>query len=162
MNSNAILPASHAHEYAYTEVLLACMLQRVELLSALKTLAESQQHAAAQTEVDTTLGLLARKQSLLDELAEVQIKLRPYHHDDPEQRLWRDRERRRQCQQVAQQGQGLLQAIMQLEHNALEQMTSRRDAVAAQLQNGQDSILAHTAYMADSMLDQSALDIEDL
>ena len=30
-----------------------------------------------------TLGLLARKQSLLDELAEVHAKLRPYFDDDP-------------------------------------------------------------------------------
>ena len=41
-------------------------------------------------------------------------------------------------------------------------MTARRDAVAAQLQDGRDSILAQTAYLADSFLGDSALDIGDL
>lgn len=149
-------------QFAATETLLACLQERCELLEALKILAEAQAVAAGQTEIDATLGLLGRKQALLDELAVVQQKLQPYMADDPDQRRWSTPERRRQCQQLAQQGQRLLQATMQLEQQALEQMTSRRNAVAAQLQDGRDSILAHTAYMADSLLDSGTLDIGDL
>ncbi len=150
------------NKFEYTEALLAFLQERCELLEALKTLADAQAAAAGLTEIDTTLGLLGRKQSLLEELADVQEKLQPYMADDPEQRMWSSPERRRQCQQIAEQGQQLLKATMQLEHQALEQMTSRRDAVAAQLQDGSDSILAHTAYMADSLLGDSTLDFGDL
>ena len=148
--------------FEYTETLHACMQARLELLDALKTLADAQVAAADNTEIDATLGLLARKQSLLEELAAVQEKLAPYMHDEPELRLWSSGHRRQQCQQLAEQGQQLLQATLQLEQGVLEQMTSRRDAVAAQLQDGRDSILAQTAYMADSLFGESALDIGDL
>lgn len=152
----------NANKFEYTETLLACLQERCELLEALKVLADAQALAASQTEIDTTLGLLGRKQSLLDELAAVQQRLQPYMGDDPEQRLWSSPDRRRHGQQLAEQGQRLLQATMHLEQQALEQMTSRRNAVAAQLQDGRDSILAHTAYMADSLLGSGALDIGDL
>ena len=150
------------NQFETTEILLACLQERCELLEALKILAEAQAIAAGQTEVDATLGLLGRKQALLDELAAVQQKLQPYIVDDPEQRSWSTPQRRRQCQQLAERGQRLLQATMQLEQQALAQMISRRNAVAAQLQDGRDSILAHTAYMADSLLDSGTLDIGDL
>ncbi|MCA9158388.1 MAG: hypothetical protein KDA72_08680 [Planctomycetales bacterium] len=149
-------------EFQYTDILLHCMQERCDLLEALKTLAESQANAASHTEIDLTLGLLGRKQGLLEELADVQLRLKPYFNDDPEQRVWKSAEHRQRCRRLADQCQRLLQETMQLEHEALQEMTLRRDAVAAQLQDGKDSILAHTAYMADSFLGQSALDISDL
>ncbi len=148
--------------FHYTETLLDCMQQRCELLEALRILAESQALAASQAEVDLTLGLLARKQSLLDELTEVHAKLRPYFDDDPEQRQWKSPAQRQRCRKLADEGQRLLQETMQLESESLSEMTARRDAVAAQLQDGRDSILAQTAYLADSFLGDSALDIGDL
>ena len=149
-------------EFQYTDLLLDCMQERCDLLEALKTLAESQANAAGHTEIDLTLGLLGRKQALLEELADVQLRLKPYFNDDPEQRVWKSAEHRQRCRRLADQCQRLLQETMQLEQDALQEMTLRRDAVAAQLQDGKDSILAHTAYMADSFLGQSALDISDL
>lgn len=159
-------PASHATdnsaEFHYTDFLLDCMRQRRELLETLKTLAESQAMTAEQTEIDLTLGVLGRKQALFEELADVQRLLQPYMHDDPESRLWRSAEQRERCRQLAEQGQRLLRETMHIEQLTLQEMTSRRDAVAAQLQDGQDSILAQTAYQADSMLGAGALDIADL
>ena len=149
-------------EFQYTDFLLQCMQVRCELLQGLKTLAESQAIAASHTEIDSTLGLLGRKQTLLEELAVVQQDMRPYFHDDPEQRVWKSAEHRQRCRQLSELGQRLLQETMHLEQEALQELTSRRDAVAAQLQNGRDSILAHSAYMADSLLGESTLDISDL
>lgn len=151
-----------SRDFAYTENLLACMQKRLELLQALLALSEAQVAAASDSEVDATLGLLARKQLLLEELADVQTRLAPYMQDEPEQRVWSSSGRREQCQLLAAQGQQLLQTAMQLEQGVLDQMSSRRDAVAAQLQDGRDSILAHTAYKADSLLGASTLDIGDL
>ena len=162
MSSHASPRRENAVEFQYTDFLLHSMHQRCELLEALKILAESQAIAASHAEIDLTLGLLGRKQALLEELAGVQLKLKPYFNDDPEQRVWKSAEHRHRCRELADQGQRLLQETMQLEQEALQEMTSRRDAVAAQLQDGKDSILAHTAYMADSFLGESALDIGDL
>jgi hypothetical protein len=146
----------------YTETLVDCMQERLELLEALRALADAQAAASEHPEIDTTLSLLARKQALLQELANIQEKLSPYMRDDPNQRLWSSSDRRQHCQQLADQGQHLLQATLQLEQHSLEKMTSRRDAVAAQLRDGQDSILAHTAYRADQLLGESILDISSI
>jgi hypothetical protein len=146
----------------YTETLVGYMQERLELLEALRALADAQAAASEHPEIDTTLSLLARKQTLLQDLANIQVKLSPYMHDEPSQRLWSSASRRQYCQKLADQGQQLLQATLQVEQHSLEKMTSRRDAIAAQLRDGQDSILAHTAYMADQMLGESVLDISSI
>lgn len=162
MTSHAGPSQGDSADFQYTDFLIGCMHQRCKLLEALKTLSESQSIAASHSEIDQTLGLLGRKQALLAELADVQTKLKPYFSDDPAQRVWRSSEHRMRCRSLADQCQRLLQETMRLDHEALQQMTARRDAVAAQLRDGRDSILARTAYMADSFLEESALDIGDL
>ncbi len=150
------------HTTEYTENLLQCMQDRLGALTALRQLADSQADAATGGDVNVTLGILARKQTLLDQLSVIQQRLQPFFDDDPEARVWTSPERREACRQHAYEGSRLLQEIMQLEKTALDEMAGRREAVAAQLQDGKDSILAHTAYTADSMLCESALDIGDL
>lgn len=151
-----------APKYEYTERLFDCMYRRHELLSALKTLAETQALIVLQNEVDVTLGLLARKQTLLEELSAVHEQLQPYFTDRPDDRVWQSSQRRELCRKYADQGQQLLAAIMRLEEGALSEMTSRREAVAAQLQDGRDSILASTAYSTDNVLGHSTLDVDNL
>ncbi len=146
----------------YTENLFACLQERCELLEALKTLAEAHAMIATQSEVDVILGLLARKQALLEQLAEVQERMKPYFSDEPDNRIWKSNERKEQCRQVAKQGQQLLTYIAQLEHTALNELTLRREAVAAQLQDGKDSIIASSAYRSDDLLAGSTLDIGNL
>lgn len=156
------MSASFTHESdpcAYTQTLVACMEQRLELLEALKALSDVQASVADEADVNTTLGILARKQALLDELNEVQQRLEPYLHDDPEQRVWPSQERRAYCQRIADQGQRWLQATLQIEQITLDKVSSRRDAVAAQLRDGQDSILAQNAYQSDQLFGSSTLDI---
>ncbi len=163
MQSNASnLSYALDDKYAYTEQLFACMFQRYELLDALNTLAETQSLIASQNDVDVMLGLLARKQTLLEELAAVQERLEPYFTDQPDERVWQSSARRELCRKYSEQGQLLLAAIMQLEEGALTELTSRREAVAAQLQDGKDSIIASTAYRTDNVLGNSRLDIDNL
>lgn len=145
----------------YTEHLLACMSQRLEVLKLLKALGHSQTEASVGPEMNATMSLLARKQTLLDELAAIGTRMKPYMADDPGQRIWATPERRQECQAIADQGNALLQEALQRDQHLLDEMTARRDAVAAQLQDGKDSILAHSAYTADSLLSESQLDIND-
>lgn len=153
---------SDASTTAYTEFLLQCMLQRVELLRALVELAEAQQQAVSQNATDATLGILARKQSLIAELLESQAALQPYMYDDPEQRCWRSPQRRQECRDAAEEGKQLLLQIARIDQTSLESLTSRRDAIAAQLQEGKDSTLAQSAYTADRVFQEGSLDILDL
>ncbi|MCA9134145.1 MAG: hypothetical protein KDA45_13350 [Planctomycetales bacterium] len=156
--SNTLDPTS----IHYTEFLLQCMQDRLEVLHALHSVTNSQMQVAVHGEVDTTLGLLASKQSLIDELTMVQQRLHPYFNDDPEARVWQSPQRHDQCRQLAAEGGRLLQEIIHLEKNALEEISGRREAIAAQLQDGQDSILARTAYAADNLLATSTLDVGNL
>jgi hypothetical protein len=146
----------------YTEVLLQCLQTRLELIKSLRTLSDSQSQAALHADVGVTLGILSRKQSLLADLSALQERMQPYYADDPETRVWSSPERRAYGQRISDEGSQLLQQAMQLEQAALDSMSNQRDAVAAQLQNGKDSILARTAYTADHLLSQSALDVSDL
>ena len=145
-----------------TQLLLQCMRQRRDLLQALRVLSDSQTAAAQNSDVSVTLGILSRKEVLLEELALIREQLRPFHHDDPEQRHWSSPAARRECQQLADEGDRLLNETMRIEEITLAEVSGQRDAIAAQLQNGKDSILAHNAYTAGEQLDESSLDLSDL
>ena len=146
----------------YTEELAVCMERRRDILLVLRTLADKQTEAAGTSDIDTTLGILARKESLLEDLAAIVTAMRPYQSDDPEQRVWASAERRAACAEVAKEGDKLLQEIMQVEQTTIDTMTSRREAIAAQLQNGTDSTLARNAYATNDLLSQGGLDIGGL
>lgn len=145
----------------YTEQLLAYMSDRLEVLKLLKAIGRSQSEASLSSEMNTTMSLLARKQTLLDRLVTIGSEMEPYMSDDPEQRIWATPERRQECQKIADQGNALLHEALQQDQSLINEMTARRDAIAAQLQDGKDSILAHSAYTADSLLNESQLDIND-
>lgn len=146
----------------YTEFLLQCMQERGQIAADLKHLAEAQRDAASQGDVNVTLGFLSRKQVLLDNLATLQEKMQPYFHDDAEQRKWSSSDRRELCRQLSERGSQVLQETMHIENSTLADMSTRRDAIAAQLQDGKDSILARNAYGTESVLQESQLDIGDL
>jgi len=50
---------------------------------------------------------------------------------------------------------------MQLEEKTISLVEEKRNAVAAQLQSGSDSVLASSAYQADLQLEEGQLDISD-
>jgi hypothetical protein len=145
-----------------TELLLHCMRQRRDILLALRGLTTTQRESSAASDPTVTLGILSRKSTLLDELAFIHQQLRPFHHDDPEQRYWAIPEQRQQCQLLADEGQQLLREIIDIEQATVQAITTHRDAVAAQLQNGTDSVLANNAYTAGEQLHASSLDLSNL
>ena len=146
---------------ATTEFLLDTMRQRRDILLALRNLTDAQRDSAPASEAGVTLGILARKAGLLDELAAIHERLQPFHHDDPEQRIWLSPERRHACRQLADEGQQLLREIIAIEQTTVDVITAQRDAVAAQLQQGTDAILASNAYTAGNALNESTLDLSN-
>ncbi|MCA9190200.1 MAG: flagellar export chaperone FlgN [Planctomycetales bacterium] len=143
----------------YTDLLLNLMEQRLSLLRAILPLVEQQKRAIHSEDSAALLGILGRKQPLIEELSQLQLQLAPYIHDNAEARVWKDEATRAQCRQVTQLATQLFKTILDLEATTLEDATTRRDCLQAQLQDGQDSILAHSAYNAESVLTQSSLDL---
>jgi hypothetical protein len=138
------------------------MRQRRDILLTLRGLTTTQRESSAASDPTVTLGILSRKSTLLDELAAIHQQLQPFHYDDPEQRLWALPEQRQQCQLLADEGQQLLREIIDMEQATVEAITTHREAVAAQLQNGTDSVLANNAYTAGDQLQASSLDLSNL
>lgn len=153
------LPSSSSTEY--TELLAKYMQARLDIAQALLALARSQFDSADSEDNNLTVSILSRKQNLLEELDEVQRNLAPYHNDDPEDRVWAAPARRTHCQNIAEQSRTILLETMRLEEATIRQLETRRQAVAAQLQSGSDSVLASNAYQTSTHLDESVLDIGD-
>ncbi|MCA9131406.1 MAG: hypothetical protein KDB22_30190 [Planctomycetales bacterium] len=146
----------------YTERLSHLLQERLDLAIAIKQISDSQIQAARSGEVNVTLGLIARKQSLLEQLEQLRQGMQPYYLDDPDRRQWKTPERREECQRVANECNAILQQTLQLEQATLEELSAKREALAAQLQDGKDSTIASNAYATDRLLGASTLDIRDL
>ncbi|GAB5403679.1 MAG: hypothetical protein Aurels2KO_19100 [Aureliella sp.] len=145
-------------ETQYTDVLFDCMQKRVDLARNLWQLNQTQTAAALENETDALMGILARKQGLLDALGEIQAKLQPYLSDDPDARVWSSQERRQQCRANAEESQRMLADLMRAEKATLDEVTARREAIGALLRDGMDAISTRDAY-AQSATSGGRLDI---
>lgn len=143
----------------YTDLLLECIQQRLELARNLRQLNHAQAAVASSGETDALLSILSRKQSLLESLNALQQRMLPYQDDIPQDRVWATTEHRLRCQEMAAEGGRILAEAMQLEQNTLEEFTARREAIAAQLRDGSDAISARNAYAANDQITGSVLDI---
>ena len=143
----------------YTDNLQALMAGKVDVLEQLCELARQQSAVTGVGDAALLLSFLARKQPLMDRLAELQEALQIYAHDEPEERRWRSAADRHTCRAASDRCQHLLAEIVLLEKQSLDEMSARRDALAAHLQDGRDGNSASQAYhMADS-LDEGSLDL---
>lgn len=148
---------------SYTERLVVLLETKLDLVESLYTLSCSQNSLVSNQDVSVTLGLIARRDVIVDQLIQVQSHLQTYQGEDPEQRVWQSEARRIYCRDVASKVEQLIKEILRLDENTLETMCHQRDLVAAELQHGLDSNLAQRAYTSGDALQQpSVLDICDL
>lgn len=145
-----------------TSHLFALIERRYELIRDLVMLTDTQALVAISEDVSTTLGILARKDTLIDQLRDIQTQLQPYHGEDPELRVWRCAEDRKRCKDLAEQSEQLLKEVIELDEKTIESMQRGRDAISAQLQYVQDSLSAQQAYNAEQQLAESVLDVAEL
>lgn len=143
----------------YTDTLHALMAAKLEVLEQLCALAKQQATVTQSGDATILLSFLSRKQPLMDRLGELQGQLAIYVDDDPTARVWRSPELRQQCRVASEQSQQLLAEIVLLEKQSLDQMSERRDALAAQLQDGRDGKLAAQAYHSSTSLAEGSLDL---
>jgi hypothetical protein len=145
--------------FAYTDHLQTLLARKVHVLELLRDLARLQADANLSGESEVLLSFLARKQPLMDALADLQTELEAYRHDDPEARLWRAPDLRQQCRSDSERCQWLLAEIVLLERQTLDDLNQRRDAVASQLQNGRDASAAAAAYHSSDSILEGSLDL---
>jgi hypothetical protein len=130
-----------------TEQLALLVRRKADLLVLLKQFTEKQLGVIAGEDTALLLKLLAGKQSLVDQLQAVERELAPFREQDPEQRMWRTPEDRRQCQQLAATCETLIQEILELDRRGEGELVRRRDAAAEQLQGLHTTAHAHRAYL---------------
>jgi flagellar biosynthesis/type III secretory pathway chaperone len=107
-----------------------------------------QQLIVEQGDTGTLLQLLSAKQTLISSLQQLERDMTPYRAEDPEARIWPSIEERAHCSQQADECNQLLEQIVALEKYSADQMTSRRNEVAAQLQHVYSAGQARDAYAA--------------
>jgi hypothetical protein len=142
-----------------TQQLSALMERQLSALSALKMIAMQQAECLGADQVELLLSLIARKQPLIEEFLQVQAELKPFHDEDPEQRVWQNPNDRVRCQKLLESCNKLHQEIVRIESQALGELELNRNAIAAQLQDCRDATLASSAYLTDSILAEGSLDL---
>jgi hypothetical protein len=144
-----------------THRLAELIVQRHELVQKIHQLTVAHADMASADEASMTLGVLSRKETMLDQLTHLHSLLTPFHSQDPELRTWISLEERQRCQEIANRTDILLREIMELDQRNIDSMQQRREAIAAQLLYGQDSRCAEQAYTAASQLEEGLLDISE-
>jgi flagellar biosynthesis/type III secretory pathway chaperone len=99
-------------------------------------------------ETTALLELLAAKQTMITLLQQVERDLAPFQSEHPDARVWESPEARTHCAAQAVECNQLLAAVVELERHCAEQMTVRRNDVAAQLKHVVTAGQARSAYEA--------------
>lgn len=148
-------------DVAYTDQLAELMLAKVHTLEQLCELARQQSSITQNGDATILLSFLARKQPLMDRLQELQDSLAEYQGDDPETRVWQSNGHRSACRAASDRCQSLLSEIVLLEKQSLDEMSERRDALAAQLQDTREASQAANIYHSADALAESSLDLSN-
>lgn len=129
-----------------TALLADLVAKRHACLTQLKAIGLKQAELIATSQISELLRLLSGKQQLIAALQTIEQRLAPFHEEDPENRSWPSAKARADCAQQADQCRLLLAEVLRLEQTNEQQMTLRRDEVAAQLQTAAAATKARGAY----------------
>ena len=119
------------------------------VLTQLSDVGQRQKILVDRGDTVTLLKLLAAKQTMIAALQQVERELAPFHAENPESRIWSSPAERAQCAEQADVCNRLLSEIVELERHCGERMTTRRNEVAAQLQQVNVAGQARDAYEAN-------------
>jgi len=97
---------------------------------------------------------------VMNQLQAVEQQLVPFRGDDPEARVWKSPVERAACQAQAERCNALLAETLELEKRAETEMTRRRDAAAAALNELQSASDAQSAYARPAAVFPASLQVE--
>jgi len=141
------------------EILAALVQRKRACLEQLHALGRKQRELIASDQITRLLDLLSVKQRLLFELRKVDVALRPFAQQSPEQRQWANPEHRRQCAEDVEVCERLLATIVADQKVDEQSLIQRRDEVAKTLQGMHAASEARAAYAAKAPRMVSRLDL---
>ena len=127
--------------------------QRLDCVQRFLRLAQTQSDLIANGEPADLTAILAKKQTLLETLADLQSRLEIYADDDPETRVWESPERRAHCREVVRQSDHTLRQIKQIEEQSIDRLANSREALSSQLTATATYRHVHSAYAHQSFAD---------
>lgn len=139
--------------------LAAAIARKAQLLELLRRLGEAQLSLVGDGDMVRLMQVLSSKDSLLQQLQNVERELDPFRDEDPDQRKWDTPELRQACRRDAERCAALLTDIVTLEKQSEAEMVRRRDATAAQLQTMYGSQEAQGAYISAPVSLAGSLDM---
>lgn len=142
-----------------TDLLVKRLLQKREVLTQLRQLADHQARMVRAGEVAKLMGLLATKQKLLTALQAVEANLDPFRDEEPEARVWRSAADRQAARDIAAECDRLLEEVKKFEHDDTGELIARRDAASSALQGMHGASRARSAYLEQPPQQNGHLDM---
>jgi hypothetical protein len=142
-----------------TDKLVENLMQKREVLSQLRQLADLQSALVGGGDSRKLLGLLATKEKLLQALKKVEASLDPFRDEDPDDRVWRSPAERQAARGIAEECNSLLAEIMEIDQSDEERLIARRDVNAEARRRVRTTKLAITAYSQPSPHHTGNLDL---
>lgn len=122
--------------------------EKLEIVSAVLTIARKQETVIAEQRVAELMPVLTEKQVALERLSAVQKSLEPFASQDPERRVWASADARKRCREREQRCEQMLRQIMELDAACEGRLIESRDALSERLQQSAGSQQAARAYQA--------------
>ena len=142
-----------------TDLLSDLVQRKHRCLEHLLAMGQKQLELARGGSMTDLLDVLAAKQQVLLQLQRIERALEPFRTQDPESRPWRSPEDRRECADQVSACEALLVRIIGQEKESEGELTHRRDAAAAQLQQTRTAREARASYLARPRAATGQLDL---
>lgn len=142
-----------------TDLLSELLRGKRSCLVQLRDMGRRQLELIDDSEMTRLLDLLALKQRAIEQLQRVERALDRFRGQDPETRQWRTPALRQQCADDVQQCEALLAEIMGQEKYGEALLERRRDEAAARLQGAHTASTARGAYLPETQVSFSQLDL---
>ena len=133
-----------------TDLLVERLIQKRDVLSQLRQLADHQTRMVGDGDVSKLMSLLATKQKLLNGLRNVETSLDPFRDEDPDRRVWRSAADRQAARDIAKECNRLLDEVKKNDQNDTTELINRRDAASSALKGLQGASRARSAYLEQS------------
>ena len=116
------------------------------LIDQLYLFAERQLEMINDMDMTSLLSLLSRKQHAIVEIEALDEKLKPFHAEAPENRVWSCWEVKEKCEATIDDCKSKIKQIMELERLAEQNLIEKKNFVQKQLKQVDQGASIHRAY----------------
>lgn len=142
-----------------TAALVSLIDRKNDLLKRIYQLVDTQCQSIKERKVAELMPLLASKQTLLDELNQLERELDPYRKEDPDSREWSSDEARDECRIRVEENRSLLNEILSKEKDCETQLVEQREQTANKLDENLNAANAAKTYQPIQQPKRGSLDL---